>query len=165
MTKIVASRVTHTHTRKSRQLAFNEGLPFGLVGILHFQLRWTLLGEDMMANLRTFLGVWDFCTEFAAFEHFFGLSSLSKGVFSSTELFPYSMQHITTAIFLVILRNYVFPADKPNLPRHPSFSKPRNHQTTRLFHFSSKSRRNFELFKLPPNFFFTQKTSFTSHSR
>lgn len=48
-----------------------------------------------MANLRTFLGLGDFHTDFAAFEHFFGLSSLQKGVFSSTELLPYSMQHIT----------------------------------------------------------------------
>lgn len=164
MTKIVASRVTHT--RKSRQLAFNEGLPFGLVGILHFQLRWTLLGEDMMANLRTFLGVWDFCTKFAAFEHFFGLSSLSKGVFSSTELFPYSMQHITTAIFLVILRNSVFPADKPNLPRRPSFSKPRNHQTTRLFSLFQQIASQFRTFQTSPELFLhAKKNNFTSHSR
>lgn len=107
-----------------------------------------------MANLRTFLGLGNFHTDFDAFEHFFGLSSLQKGVFSSTELLPYSMQHITMAIFLVILRNSAFPSDKPNLPFdartkfNPEITKPLD-----FFHFSSKSRRNFELFKLPSNFY------------
>lgn len=79
------SRVTrHTHTRAHVQVA-----PVGLqrrssvwmVGILHFQLRWTLSREDMMANLRTFLGLGNFHTDLAAFEHFLGCLHYRKGCF------------------------------------------------------------------------------------
>lgn len=103
-----------------------------------------------MANLKTFLGFGNFNTDFAAFRHFFGCLHLEA--FSSTELFSYFVQHITTVIFLVILRNSAFPTEKPNLPRCPSNSDPEITKPFDFFHFFSKSRRNFELLKLPTNF-------------
>lgn len=98
-----------------------------------------------MANLKTFLGFGNFNTDFAAFRHFFGCLHLEA--FSSTELFSYFVQHITTVIFLVILRNSAFPTEKPNLSRCPSNSDPEITKPFDFFHFFQQIASQF---RTPP---------------
>lgn len=141
MTKIVASRHTHVKVapvglQRRSSVCWGGVWMFGDCSNPHFQLRWTLLRDDMMAELRTFLGWTNFHTDFS-FLHTHTLSrsfALSTGVFSSTKLFPYSMLHLTTVIFLAILRNSAFvPSEEPATP--VEIIKPKNHST--FFTFSA----------------------------
>lgn len=62
MTKIVASRHTHTHAFRSRQLAFNEGLPLDVLVGWNFALSAAVDtfkgGHD--GEFEDFAWVWEF---------------------------------------------------------------------------------------------------------